>query len=92
VATPRARRTSAHVRCGNAARRTDIQLESPTTLFWGDADHEVPKEDMLAWQDHVTRAVELVEFNGDHFFINHNRGEFLGHVRKIVEGSLGAMN
>ena len=72
--------------------RTDIQLESPTTLFWGDADHEVPKDDMLAWQAHVTREVQLIEFNGDHFFINHNRGEFLGHVRKIVEGSLGAMN
>jgi medium-chain acyl-[acyl-carrier-protein] hydrolase len=72
--------------------RTDIQLESPTTLFWGDADHRVPKNDMLAWQEHVARQVNLIEFNGDHFFINHNRTEFVGHVRNIVEGSLSSLN
>jgi hypothetical protein len=25
-----------------------VRIESPTTLFWGEGDDEVPKEDMLA--------------------------------------------
>jgi medium-chain acyl-[acyl-carrier-protein] hydrolase len=67
---------------------TDVRVEAPTTLFWGVGDEEIPRDDMLAWQKHVARDVEMVEFPGDHFFIHENRDEFVAQLRGIVERSL----
>jgi medium-chain acyl-[acyl-carrier-protein] hydrolase len=63
----------------------DVQIESPTTLFWGTGDVDVPKDDMLAWREHVAAEVGFEVFEGDHFFIHHNRSEFLARLRTIVE-------
>lgn len=70
--------------------RTDVQLDSPATLFWGAADEDVPRDDMLAWKEHIARDVSLVEFGGDHFFINEQRSEFVARVRDVVEEALAS--
>jgi medium-chain acyl-[acyl-carrier-protein] hydrolase len=62
-----------------------VRIESPTTLFWGEGDDEVPKEDMLAWSEHVAAALDFVPFAGDHFFIHSHRNAVVGKVRAIVE-------
>jgi medium-chain acyl-[acyl-carrier-protein] hydrolase len=66
-----------------------VRIESPTTLFWGEGDDEVPREDMLAWSEHVAGTVDLVPFDGDHFFIHSHRNGVVGKVRAIVEGAVG---
>jgi medium-chain acyl-[acyl-carrier-protein] hydrolase len=66
----------------------DVELEAPATLFWGEQDEDVPREDMLAWGQHVVGDLELVEFSGDHFFINSQKSEFLARIRTIVGRAL----
>jgi medium-chain acyl-[acyl-carrier-protein] hydrolase len=61
------------------------RLESAATLFWGEHDVDVPKDDVLAWREHVAGEVAFEAFDGDHFFIHHNRAEFLTRLRNIVE-------
>lgn len=61
------------------------RLRGPATLFWGETDADVPKEDMLAWREHVDGEVELVAFPGGHFFIHTHSHEVIARVREIVE-------
>lgn len=63
----------------------DVRLAAPATLFWGDQDVDVPRDDMLAWREHTAGDVELIVFGGDHFFIHSQKAEFVGQVRTIVE-------
>ena len=66
----------------------DPRIETRVSLFWGDGDVEIPKDDMLAWKEHVTSDVDSVEFPGDHFFIHSHRQDFVGRLRTIVEQAL----
>ncbi|HEV7923358.1 MAG TPA: thioesterase domain-containing protein [Thermoanaerobaculia bacterium] len=67
-----------------------IPVTAPVTLFWGEGDAEIPKDDMLAWKQHVASEVDFVEFAGDHFFIHSHEQDFVGRVRTIVERALVA--
>ncbi len=55
------------------------------TLFGGREDENVPREELLAWRELFEGAVELVEFDGDHFFIHQERARVLTQVRAILE-------
>lgn len=66
----------------------DIRIETPVSLFWGEADVDIPKDDMLAWKEHMAREVEFVEFPGDHFFIHSHQQDFVGQLRNIVERTM----
>jgi medium-chain acyl-[acyl-carrier-protein] hydrolase len=66
-----------------------VRIDSPITLFWGEGDDEVPKEDMLAWGAHTSGGIDLIPFDGDHFFIHSHRNDVVGKVRAIVEQAAG---
>ncbi len=69
---------------------TSHRIEAPVSLFWGEGDVEIPKDDMLAWKEHIASDVEFVEFPGDHFFIHSHQQDFVGRLRTIVEQALAA--
>jgi len=61
------------------------RIHCPVTLFGGEADPEVPKEDLLAWREHLAGPVDVAEFPGGHFFIHSQREAVVAKVRTIVE-------
>jgi medium-chain acyl-[acyl-carrier-protein] hydrolase len=69
--------------------RPDVRLAAPATLFWGEHDEDVPRDDMLAWREHIASETELIAFHGDHFFIHSHRTEFVSQLRTILEKVLG---
>ncbi len=68
------------------------KLRVPATLFWGQQDVDVPKEDMQQWEACFEQPLPLIPFSDDHFFINSQREAFIGQVNKIVENCLENIN
>ncbi len=62
----------------------DMKLKTPTTLFWGNRDNDIPKDDMLAWQKCIDNPVNFTEFDGGHFFIDSSKDSFLTELNKIL--------
>ena len=62
------------------------KLHCDATLLYGSEDNDVPKEDVLAWQQLIEKPVDTHEFEGGHFFINSGKEKVLELVNhKLVQ-------
>ena len=59
-------------------------LRSKASLFLGKKDDDVPKVDVIAWNDLLDRAADVVEFEEGHFFIHDEQSKFISNLRNIV--------
>lgn len=60
-------------------------LEADASLYWGNEDDDIPKEDILAWENLIQGQCKLVEFNGGHFFIADNESQFLFNIKQLIK-------
>lgn len=63
----------------------ESRLTTSTTLFWGNQDNDISKDDMLAWKKCIDGQVNLIEFDDGHFFIDSSKSKFLEELNKIVK-------
>lgn len=50
-------------------------LDCPITAFGGDADSDVPTEELSAWSEHTRARFRAHVYPGDHFFLHGEAGE-----------------
>ncbi|MGN6321576.1 MAG: thioesterase II family protein [Dyella sp.] len=65
--------------------RDDTPVNCPLTALGGDADREVPIEDLRAWSQMTSAEFEHHLFPGDHFFIHSNKTRVLQLLRAVAE-------
>ena len=58
------------------------RLDCPVSVFGGENDRGVGRDDLLAWQRHTSGSFRLRMIPGDHFYIRDHRQEV---VRAIIE-------
>lgn len=63
-------------------------LKANATLFWGKDDKDIPNEDVLAWKKHILGKIESIGFEGGHFFIHHQKENFIQEISKIITNYL----
>jgi medium-chain acyl-[acyl-carrier-protein] hydrolase len=66
-------------------------LKAETILFHGIRDR-ITKEEVVAWQDLLLKPHKLVEFSGDHFFIDSQRDELLSVLGSLLRQHIGHLN
>lgn len=54
------------------------------TLFGGRQDHNISRDDLLAWGEIFEGNVDLQTFSGGHFFINENKGDVLAALKQRI--------
>lgn len=52
-------------------------FDIPLSVYGGTDDHLANQEELNAWKEHTTKAFSLQMMEGNHFFIQGNRDEFL---------------
>lgn len=52
------------------------KLDIPISVFGGNKDVEVTEDHLKGWENFTNSAFKLELFDGDHFFITKNRGQF----------------
>jgi medium-chain acyl-[acyl-carrier-protein] hydrolase len=57
------------------------RLSCPITVMGGDADTDVPREDLAAWRTATRGPFSTVMFNGGHFYVNTARDRLLETLR-----------
>lgn len=53
--------------------RLEFKTDIPTTVFYSATD--IPREDMDKWHNIFTGRFDMVEYDGDHFFITDHMQE-----------------
>ena len=56
------------------------KINVPTTLFFSDSD--TPRDKMELWGNYLSAGFDMVEYEGNHFFINENYKHMAGVIRK----------
>lgn len=67
----------------------DAPISCPITAFGGTEDHEISREELLAWKQYTTDDFTWHTFPGDHFFIKSSQKAFLGTITEVL-GSCSA--
>mgnify|MGYP001615144830 CR=1 FL=1 len=62
--------------------RSRSPLVCPITVFGGEHDQIVGREDLAAWQEHTTDAFSLRMLEGDHFFVRSAQFEIVREVSR----------
>jgi len=77
--------------------RTDLQmletwsspaaepLAVPITVFGGNDDHRVPREELAHWRPHAAGPFSIQTFASDHFYLNAARGSLLASIARALE-------
>jgi len=60
--------------------RHEAPLECPISVFHGSQDRTQRVEELRPWKEQSTRAVEWVEFEGGHFFLDGARSRLLASI------------
>lgn len=60
------------------------KLVSEASLFWGTQDDDIPVIDVQAWRELILGKTQLVEFDGDHFFISKKQDEFINQINHVL--------
>jgi medium-chain acyl-[acyl-carrier-protein] hydrolase len=66
----------------SAGFRSEPPLAIPITALGGTADEEVTREDLEAWREHTTAEFARRMFVGNHFFVQHARGQVVEAVAR----------
>ncbi|MEV5715466.1 alpha/beta fold hydrolase [Amycolatopsis mediterranei] len=70
--------------------RPEEPLPVPLTVFGG-RDDSIGEDELRAWQEHVTEAITVRQFPGDHFYFRGNREvEVLRALAAVVRTTAGA--
>jgi surfactin synthase thioesterase subunit len=59
-------------------------MHCPITAFSARQDDMVYTDEIGAWAQHTTGRFELIEVDGDHWFLNRNRGRILATLQEIA--------
>ncbi len=59
-------------------------LQTDASLYWGRADHDVPRADVLAWQELIDGSSQLLEFDDGHFFIASSEAQYLQQINQLL--------
>lgn len=63
-------------------------LDLPLLAMGGDADEEVSREGLEAWERYTAGPFDLKVYPGGHFFLNHLAGEVVRDVRQAIRAAL----
>lgn len=64
---------------------TKPKLKLDASLFWGGQDDDTSEAGMLAWLDLIEGEVDLVKFEGGHFFCYDEEEKFSAELARLVE-------
>lgn len=65
-------------------RANEIKMPFPITVLHGKDDVGIKREQLAAWGRLSAEEYSLVEFEGDHFFINQSGHKVLEHVSSVL--------
>jgi surfactin synthase thioesterase subunit len=68
--------------------KQEATLSCPITVFGGDADRDVPFQELCEWKEQTHNEFRLQIFQGDHFYLLHREAEVAGKIA----GSLRAFS
>jgi surfactin synthase thioesterase subunit len=66
------------------------KIASPTTVFGGTRDRQVPVEDLEAWHGETLELCRIRTFDGDHFYIDPHRQALVGDIAATLSSHLAA--
>jgi medium-chain acyl-[acyl-carrier-protein] hydrolase len=67
------------------------KIASPTTVFGGSRDRQVPVEALEAWHGETSEPCRIRIFDGDHFYIDPQRQALVGDIAGTLSAHLAAM-
>jgi surfactin synthase thioesterase subunit/acyl carrier protein len=65
-------------------------LGCPITAFAARQDEVAYTDEVGEWARHTDAAFELIEVDGDHWFLNRNRERIIGKLREIIAGTMNS--
>ena len=71
--------------CESYAYRHDAPFECPVSVFGGQKDPYVSRDELLAWQDHALGPFKLRLFPGDHSYHQESRQRLLSVISAELE-------
>ena len=69
----------------------DAPLNCPITAFAARQDDMVYTDEIREWERHTGAGFELIEVDGDHWFLNRNRERILAKFQEIADRSCRAV-
>ncbi len=60
------------------------KLECPITAFAAKQDDMVYTDEIREWSEHTVGGFELIEVEGDHWFLNRNREQITAGLQDII--------
>ena len=57
------------------------------TIFWGKQDEDTSEEGIQAWQDLIDGELNIVQFQGGHFFCYDEEEKFSAELARVVRNA-----
>lgn len=73
--------------CETYQYRRSPPLEVPIVAVGGDADPDVPREDLAAWAEHSIAGAEAITLPGDHFYLHTSESALLTLVAQVCRSA-----
>jgi medium-chain acyl-[acyl-carrier-protein] hydrolase len=71
--------------------RPGLTLKCPVTIFGGEQDHQISREQLEGWQVQTGGSTELKMFSDNHFFLNSQSQQVLHELTQRLNQSMGKL-
>ena len=73
--------------CDVTSFATTPRLKLDATIFWGKQDEDTSEEGIQAWQDLIDGELNIVQFQGGHFFCYDEEEKFSAELARVVRNA-----